>query len=213
MRAQVGRESPAELKAAKLARGHARGLEDRGAKPNTAERAAIAAIIKAPPNRCVRRRRGGGGIGRPAEGRRCAAGPPRPIHGAAPRRTSACVHVAACRAARGGCHLAYECNVLFSGSLAYGCVPFVEPERETWVDGRRQAGPVWDNESPTWAALCAQCAERGGAGVDLALPQQPHRGPPRADQGALPIQSACPGGAALASAPASSPRGVARRWT
>ena len=50
---QVGRESPAELKAAKLARGRARSLEDRGLKPNTAEREAIEAIIKAPPNRCT----------------------------------------------------------------------------------------------------------------------------------------------------------------
>ena len=48
----MGRESPAELKAAKLARGRARGLEDRGLKPNTAEREAIEAVIKAPPNRC-----------------------------------------------------------------------------------------------------------------------------------------------------------------
>ncbi|KAK9832006.1 hypothetical protein WJX81_007953 [Elliptochloris bilobata] len=50
---EVGRESPAELKAAKLARGRARGLEDRGLKPNTAEREAIEAIIKAPPNRVL----------------------------------------------------------------------------------------------------------------------------------------------------------------
>ena len=54
---QVGRESPAELKAAKLARGRARGLEDRGLKPNTAEREAIEAVIKAPPNRCTPRGR------------------------------------------------------------------------------------------------------------------------------------------------------------
>lgn len=51
----MGRESPAELKAAKLARGRARGLEDRGLKPNTAEREAIEAVIKAPPNRCALR--------------------------------------------------------------------------------------------------------------------------------------------------------------
>ena len=49
----MGRESPAELKAAKLARGRARGLEDRGLKPNTAEREAIEAVIKAPSNRCT----------------------------------------------------------------------------------------------------------------------------------------------------------------
>ena len=46
---QVGRENPSELKAAKLARGMARGVEDRDLKPNTQERQQIEAI--GPPNR------------------------------------------------------------------------------------------------------------------------------------------------------------------
>lgn len=50
--AQVGRENPSELKAAKLARSMARGVEDRDLKPNTHERAQIEAVILAPPNRC-----------------------------------------------------------------------------------------------------------------------------------------------------------------
>jgi hypothetical protein len=50
----VGRENPSELKAAKLARSMARGVEDRDLKPNTHERAQIAAVIAAPPNRCAR---------------------------------------------------------------------------------------------------------------------------------------------------------------
>jgi hypothetical protein len=49
---QVGRENPSELKAAKLARSMARGVEDRDLKPNTRERAQIEAVILAPPNRC-----------------------------------------------------------------------------------------------------------------------------------------------------------------
>ena len=49
--AQVGRENPSELKAAKLARGMARGVEDRDLKPNTQERQQIEAIIVGPPNR------------------------------------------------------------------------------------------------------------------------------------------------------------------
>lgn len=48
---QVGRENPSELKAAKLARSMARGLEDRDLKPNTKERQQIEAVITAPPNR------------------------------------------------------------------------------------------------------------------------------------------------------------------
>ena len=51
--AQVGRESPSELKAAKLARSMARGVEDRDLRPNTRERAQIEAVITAPPNRCA----------------------------------------------------------------------------------------------------------------------------------------------------------------
>ena len=51
--AQVGRENPSELKAAKLARGMARGVEDRDLKPNTQERQQIEAIIVGPPNRCA----------------------------------------------------------------------------------------------------------------------------------------------------------------
>ena len=50
---QVGRENPSELKAAKLARGMARGVEDRDLKPNTQERQQIEAIIVGPPNRCA----------------------------------------------------------------------------------------------------------------------------------------------------------------
>ena len=53
--AQVGRESPSELKAAKLARSMARGMEDRDLKPNTRERAQIEAVITAPPNRSAGR--------------------------------------------------------------------------------------------------------------------------------------------------------------
>jgi hypothetical protein len=48
---QVGRENPSELKAAKLARSMARGVEDRDLKPNTKERQQIEAVIVAPPNR------------------------------------------------------------------------------------------------------------------------------------------------------------------
>ncbi|CAK0784160.1 hypothetical protein CVIRNUC_007363 [Coccomyxa viridis] len=48
---EVGRENPSELKAAKLARGMARGVEDRDLKPNTQERQQIEAIIVGPPNR------------------------------------------------------------------------------------------------------------------------------------------------------------------
>ena len=48
---QVGRENPSELKAAKLARGMARGVEDRDLRPNTQERQQIEAIIVGPPNR------------------------------------------------------------------------------------------------------------------------------------------------------------------
>ncbi len=48
---QVGRENPSELKAAKLARGMARGVEDRDLKPNTQERQQIEAVIVGPPNR------------------------------------------------------------------------------------------------------------------------------------------------------------------
>jgi phosphatidylinositol 3-kinase len=69
----VGRENPAELKAAKLARSLTRGLVDRDLKPNSDERRAIAAVLRLPPNRlltgeerallwryrCV----GGGGVG------------------------------------------------------------------------------------------------------------------------------------------------------
>jgi len=47
----VGRENPSELKAAKLARSMARGVEDRDLKPNTKERQQIEAVIVAPPNR------------------------------------------------------------------------------------------------------------------------------------------------------------------
>jgi len=53
---------------------------------------------------------------------------------------------------------------------------------------------VHETTSLTWAALRAQCAERGGAGAHLALPQQPHRGPARAHQGAPLLHSACPAG-------------------
>jgi phosphatidylinositol 3-kinase len=53
---QVGRENPSELKAAKLARSMARGVEDRDLKPNTKERQQIEAVIRAPPNRsCMQR--------------------------------------------------------------------------------------------------------------------------------------------------------------
>jgi hypothetical protein len=48
---KVGRENPAELKAAKLARSLARGLVDRDQKPNSDERRAIAAVLRLPPNR------------------------------------------------------------------------------------------------------------------------------------------------------------------
>lgn len=48
---QVGRENPSELKAAKLARSMARGVEDRDLKPNTQERQQIEAVIVGPPNR------------------------------------------------------------------------------------------------------------------------------------------------------------------
>ena len=48
---EVGRENPAELKAAKLARSLARGHADRDLKPNSDERRAIAAVLKLPPNR------------------------------------------------------------------------------------------------------------------------------------------------------------------
>lgn len=50
-RMQVNRENPSELKAAKLARSMARGVEDRDLKPNTKERQQIEAVIVAPPNR------------------------------------------------------------------------------------------------------------------------------------------------------------------
>lgn len=50
---QVGRENPSELKAAKLARSMARGVEDRDLKPNTRERQQIEAVIVGPPNRCA----------------------------------------------------------------------------------------------------------------------------------------------------------------
>ncbi|BDA44872.1 phosphatidylinositol 3-kinase VPS34 [Coccomyxa sp. Obi] len=48
---EVNRENPSELKAAKLARSMARGVEDRDLKPNTKERQQIEAVIVAPPNR------------------------------------------------------------------------------------------------------------------------------------------------------------------
>ena len=48
---QVGRENPSELKAAKLARSMAPGVEDRDLKPNTQERQQIEAVIVGPPNR------------------------------------------------------------------------------------------------------------------------------------------------------------------
>lgn len=48
---QIGRENPAELKAAKLARSLTRGLVDRDLKPNSDERRAIAAVLRLPPNR------------------------------------------------------------------------------------------------------------------------------------------------------------------
>ncbi len=52
-RAQVGLDNPAELKAAKLARSVTRGVLDRDARPDTAERARIAAVLQLPPNKCA----------------------------------------------------------------------------------------------------------------------------------------------------------------
>ena len=50
--AQVGLDNPAELKAAKLARSVTRGVLDRDARPDTGERARIAAVLQLPPNKC-----------------------------------------------------------------------------------------------------------------------------------------------------------------
>ena len=51
--AQVGLDNPAELKAAKLARSVTRGVLDRDARPDTGERARIAAVLQLPPNKCA----------------------------------------------------------------------------------------------------------------------------------------------------------------
>jgi hypothetical protein len=50
-RRQVGRDNPAEAKAAKLARSVTRGVIDRQLKPNSDERRAIAAVLRLPPNK------------------------------------------------------------------------------------------------------------------------------------------------------------------
>ena len=50
--AEVGRENPAEAKAAKLARSLTRGLVDKKLKPDTEERRRIEAVLDYPPNRC-----------------------------------------------------------------------------------------------------------------------------------------------------------------
>ena len=49
--AEVGRENPAEAKAAKLARSLTRGLVDKKLKPDTEERRRIEAVLDYPPNR------------------------------------------------------------------------------------------------------------------------------------------------------------------
>lgn len=51
--AEVGRENPAEAKAAKLARSLTRGLVDKKLKPDTEERRRIEAVMDYPPNRWV----------------------------------------------------------------------------------------------------------------------------------------------------------------
>lgn len=48
---EVGKESPAEVKAQKLARSTGRGLVDAGLRPNTAERLRIDAVLAQPPGR------------------------------------------------------------------------------------------------------------------------------------------------------------------
>ncbi len=48
---QVGRDSPPELKAQKMARSGARGLDDRNLKPDTEERRRINAILMQPSSR------------------------------------------------------------------------------------------------------------------------------------------------------------------
>jgi hypothetical protein len=50
---QVGRDSPPELKAQKMARSGARGLDDRNLKPDTEERRRINAILMQPSSRFV----------------------------------------------------------------------------------------------------------------------------------------------------------------
>ena len=47
----MGLDNPAELKAAKLARSVTRGVLDRDARPDTGERARIAAVLQLPPNK------------------------------------------------------------------------------------------------------------------------------------------------------------------
>jgi phosphatidylinositol 3-kinase len=59
--AEVGRENPAEAKAAKLARSLTRGLVDKRLKPDTEERRRIEVVLEHPPNR---RGRGGWGAGK-----------------------------------------------------------------------------------------------------------------------------------------------------
>lgn len=49
--AEVGRENPAEAKAAKLARSLTRGMVDKRLKPGTEERRRIEAVLDYPPNR------------------------------------------------------------------------------------------------------------------------------------------------------------------
>ena len=49
--AEVGRENPAEAKAAKLARSLTRGMVDKRLKPDTEERRRIEAVLDSPPNR------------------------------------------------------------------------------------------------------------------------------------------------------------------
>uniref|UniRef100_A0A1D2AFT8 phosphatidylinositol 3-kinase n=2 Tax=Auxenochlorella protothecoides TaxID=3075 RepID=A0A1D2AFT8_AUXPR len=50
---ELGRDNPSELKARKLARSHTRGLVDPSAKPGAEERAALDAVLAAPPTRAL----------------------------------------------------------------------------------------------------------------------------------------------------------------
>ena len=162
--AEVGRENPAEAKAAKLARSLTRGLVDKKLKPDTEERRRIEAVLDYPPNRWVG---WGGGEGRGGEGRAwgwvgwergysCRQAPPRPPPPAA-------------------------------------CLPAQErwPPVLTSTYGPRDRShptspppppppPPPPTHPPSPHRL--QAAERGGQGGGVALPLRAHRRPARPHQ-------------------------------